>query len=193
MSETVSSAIKLVAGILIVALLVAFGFSTVQSQKTNGNKALNNIEKMNTTLDEADLTQYDGATLAGSQVVEAVKAIAQKDGVVAIVNNGKKVEWYGNSPAIGEVTETVTESADVPSGPDTVIPINSTAVKLISQKKYTSTYITPSQSFIGTVHRDASTGAIIAVAFDSDKSKLPTTAEATAEGYVKGSSSGSTS
>ena len=37
MSETVSSAIKLVAGILIVALLVAFGFSTVQSQKTNGN------------------------------------------------------------------------------------------------------------------------------------------------------------
>lgn len=186
MSETVSSAIKLVAGILIVALLVAFGFSTVQSQKANGNKALNNIEKMNTTLDEADLTQYDGATLAGSQVVEAVKAIAQKDGVVAIVNNGKKVEWYGNSPAIGKVAETkITESPDVSSDKDTVIPINSTAVKLISQKKYTSTYITPSQSFIGTVHRDASTGAIIAVAFDSDKSKLSKTAEATAEEYVK--------
>lgn len=186
MSETVSSAIKLVAGILIVALLVAFGFSTVQSQKTNGNKALNNIEKMNTTLDEADLTQYDGATLAGSQVVEAVKAIAQKDGVVAIVNNGKMVEWYGNSPAIGEVVKTkITESPNVSSDKNKVIPINSTAVKLISQKKYTNTYITPSQSFIGTVHRDASTGAIIAVAFDSDKSELSPTAEATAEEYVK--------
>ena len=95
MDNVPSSAILAIVAIVAACLLGAFIFTTVQSQKESGNQAIAKTEAMNTSLDESTFTQYDGATVTGSQVLSAIK-LMKTEGVVVVVDNGNGVSQYLN-------------------------------------------------------------------------------------------------
>ncbi len=150
MNEVPSSAILAIVGIVMACAFGAFMFNTVQSQKTAGNQAMSKVEQMNAQLDEADITQYDGQVVTGSQVVSAMTMLKDR-GIVLTVHNGKnEATYYINPDADASAQKTDQDNW-------------SKAMKNVKTRssKY---YITPSAQFQGSVVRDAS-GAIIQLTF----------------------------
>ena len=185
MDNVPSSAILAIVAIVAACILGAFIFTTVQSQKEAGNSAINKVDTMNSTLDESTYTQYDGATVTGSQVLAAIKLL-KTNGVAIIVDNGNRSTEYLNTitsdPAGGNENtgtwKTVTKGT-IDSEADTtgdhgegVAADGSTAIKtysdLIAQAKNktnANAYITPSANFVGSIVRDSKNGSIIGVVF----------------------------
>ncbi len=150
MNEVPSSAILAVIAIVTACALGAFLFNTVQSQKTAGNAAMSKVEQMNAQLDEAEITQYDGQVVTGSQVVSALTMLKER-GIVLTIHNGKNEATYYINPD-ADATAQKTDQDNW-----------SKAMKNVKTRssKY---YITPSAQFQGSVIRDAS-GAIIQLTF----------------------------
>ena len=182
MDNVPSSAILAIVAIVAACILGAFIFTTVQSQKEAGNSAINKVDTMNSTLDESTYTQYDGATVTGSQVLAAIKLL-KTNGVAIVVDNGNYASQYLNTMSGGGTTATASwnsiTKATIDSEADTtgdhgegVAADGSTAIKtysdLIAQAKNKTNakaYITPSANFVGSIVRDSKNGSIIGVVF----------------------------
>ena len=187
MDNVPSSAILAIVAIVAACILGAFIFTTVQSQKEAGNSAINKVDTMNSTLDESTYTQYDGATVTGSQVLAAIKLL-KTNGVAIIVDNGNQSTEYLNTitsdPAGGNENtgtwKTVTKGT-IASNADTSgdhgkgfknatesTPSLTAYSDLIAQAKNktnANAYITPSANFVGSIVRDSKNGSIIGVVF----------------------------
>lgn len=156
MDHVPTTAIIIIAGIILAALLAAFAFTTWSNQQEAGNKALQQNDQQNTQMLEAKYTQYDGETVAGSRVLSAIKLA--KDGDVAIcVNNGVAEYSYiydgltstATSFTVTGLTKKTTYSQD-----------------LANAKNATSQYyIAQSANFVGTVVRDPNTNQITGIIF----------------------------
>ena len=190
MDNVPSSAILAIVAIVAACLLGAFIFTTVQSQKESGNQAIAKTEAMNTSLDESTFTQYDGATVTGSQVLSAIK-LMKTEGVVVVVDNGSGVAQYLNQldtfktqasgttavtmPTTDEIS-TADNSGDkglpalhAKNAPDSNKGAYSYMVKEAKNKSDTAMYITPSANYTGGIIRSASNGSIIGVTFQKQK------------------------
>ena len=156
MENIPTTAIILIAAVILAALLAAFGFRTWTQQQESGNEALAQNEAQNTQMLEAQYTQYDGEKVAGSRVLSAIKLA--KDGNVAIcVNNGIAEYSYiydglsssATSFSVTGLTKKTTFSTD-----------------LANAKNPTSNYyISNSATYIGSIVRDPNTTQITGLIF----------------------------
>lgn len=159
MDNVPSSAIMAIIAIVAACLIGAFIFTTVQSQKESGNAALTKVEGMNNQLDEADLTQYDGATVTGSQVKAAIKLLKDQQVSIKVVNGNNTVQYnYTCTGADGSV-EKITENK---TGSDAT---NADSLLTVPTSKNAKGYITPSAQYTGAITRNTQTNVIVQITF----------------------------
>ena len=172
MDNVPSSAIMAIIAIVAACLIGAFIFTTVQSQKESGNAALTKVEGMNNQLDEADLTQYDGATVTGSQVKAAIKLLKDQQVSIQVINGTNVVQYnyqYGSNDTADSVAATKTaELKKIVKGTPGTSEIAATDGSLytaVPTSKNNIGYITPSAQYVGTITRDANTNVICQITF----------------------------
>ena len=176
MDNVPSSAIMAIIAIVAACLIGAFIFTTVQSQKESGNAALTKVEGMNNQLDEADLTQYDGATVTGSQVKAAIKLLKDQQVSIQVINGTKVVQYnyqYGQNDTADSVAATKTAELKkiVKGTPGTgeiaasMDDTNGSLYTTVPTSKNNIGYITPSAQYVGTITRDANTNVICQITF----------------------------
>ena len=166
MTETPTKVITTIVGIIITVLIVSFIFNIWNQQKTSGNKAMAQVEQISANLDEADITQYDGEVVTGSQVLAAIKALEGKEVSIAVCQNTSESAPTAGTPITADTTSkfvyNYTASADALT-PITTADRN-TAYQA-AKSKLTSQYITPSANYTGYVVRSNSTNAILQLVF----------------------------
>lgn len=141
MNHSIVEALGIAAAVVLMALVIIFGFRAFQSGQDTGNNALAKMESVNSAIDESEYTQYDGAFVSGSAVYQAIRANKADTGVVFHVINGSDNSDY--------------DPAD--SGyQDALIAANT---------KGTSKYITPSAKYVGAITRNADNNQITDVTF----------------------------
>ena len=172
MDNVPSSAIMAIIAIVAACLIGAFIFTTVQSQKESGNAALTKVEGMNNQLDEADLTQYDGATVTGSQVKAAIKLLKDQQVSIKVINKagddtGVQYNYTLNNTTLtkliakGQTAKTdTTDSAIAEESAD-----NTATFVTVPTSKNNPGYITPSAQFTGSIHRNEDTNVIDQITF----------------------------
>lgn len=147
--DSISKAIQVVGGIVLTLLLVSLIFSAYSTQQDNANQAITKTNEMNVTLLESDYTQYDGATISGSEVVNVIKRFKDQDiyvgvCVTATSGVGTSFDYYNHDATLG--TNNIKDLAS-------------------AKVKSNANYITPSAQFLGEVKRDDTTGAIVGITF----------------------------
>ena len=143
MDNVPSSAILAIVAIVAACLLGAFIFTTVQSQKEAGNGAVTKTEQMNSSLDESTYTQYDGATVTGTQVLAAAKALKGTEIVIIVKVTDSVFDTFDEQDAKGYSTTLAS-----------------------AKKKGSPNYITPSAKFTGSIQRNPDNGAIMSITFE---------------------------
>ena len=143
MSESIEKIISIGAVAVIAALIVAFGFSIVQGQKANAQKAIGNVDSMNATLDEAAITDYDGRDVTGSQVLSALSSLRDQHIRISVLTKSDAT------------TEAVFYIPAELSGAD-LDAANTKYAKGLSlvKQKTNANYITPSAKYSGMVYRN---------------------------------------
>lgn len=143
MGGSLSEGLRTVFAIVLACLVIGFVFMVWSSVKESGNTALTDTNSMVTQMDEAKYTQYDGAVVTGSEVINVIKQHSN-DTIYVEVDNG-------NGP-IGYIFADRTLSS--PGAP------------LANARTKTDTaYISPNRKFMGEVDRDDVTGAILGIKF----------------------------
>ena len=142
-----SSILKLIAGIAITCGLITFGFLIYNQAKSSGDKIANKTINMASSIAESDITQYDGETVSGSQVINLVKTYTNNGDKITIgVDNGTGTYLYYvyEKDLIDKSTLTVAEMKDIADQ---------------------THYVNPTSSFLGEIIRNPDTDAILGLWF----------------------------
>ncbi|OZB95092.1 ABC transporter permease [Paenibacillus sp. XY044] len=128
-----SSALKVAAGIFLTIALITIVVILFISAQEATKTAQNNFSDIQTELSQASFTVYDGTSISGSQVTNALRKFKDKDQFGILVKTGKnrQGQWYGNQlnistdiandnygsvvntqQRIGNLTETANESSN---------------------------------------------------------------------------------
>jgi hypothetical protein len=93
-----SSALKVAAGIFLTIALITIVVILFISAQEATKTAQNNFSDIQTELSQAAFTVYDGTTISGSQVTNALRKYKDKDqfGVFIATGKNKAGQWYGN-------------------------------------------------------------------------------------------------
>lgn len=93
-----SSALKVAAGIFLTIALITIVVILFISAQEATKTAQNNFSDIQTELSQAAFTVYDGTTISGSQVTNALRKYKDKDQFGILVRTGKNKtgQWYGN-------------------------------------------------------------------------------------------------
>ena len=171
MSESIEKIISIGAVAVIAALIVAFGFSIVQGQKANAQKAIGNVDSMNATLDEAAITDYDGREVTGSQVLSAISSLRDQHIQITVLPKigGTANTFYIPSTLSGDALDTANKQY-------------ATALSKVKQKTNAG-YITPSAKYNGMVYRNKSnqiTDLVFTVSGGAEPTVTPETSLGTA-------------
>ncbi|HBU82973.1 MULTISPECIES: hypothetical protein [Paenibacillus] len=99
-----SSALKVAAGIFLTIALITIVVLLFISAQEATKTAQNNFADIQTELSQAAFTVYDGTTISGSQVTNALRKYADKDqfGIQVITGKNKGGQWYGNQLNISQ-------------------------------------------------------------------------------------------
>lgn len=143
MNHSIVEALGIAAAVVLMALVVIFGFRAYQSGQDTGNNALAKMESVNSSIDESEYTQYDGSVVSGSSVYQAIRTNTADTGVVYVVKNVGGTETTYN-PADSNYSDSLANA----------------------NKKGEATYITPSGKFLGSVVRSDTTKQITEVHFE---------------------------
>lgn len=138
--DSVNKFFLIAAGLVITASLVFLGIRMSDAGKDMGNGVVNSFIEFSTELKEADIMQYDGTTVTGSDVVNFIR---------------KNLSEY--SPGRMAPFEVVVRTATVTTHKDNSSIANITNFSHIS-------YIDPTAKFIGKVIRNDN-GVIVTVTF----------------------------
>lgn len=140
MSDNFGEFIKIIV-VVVVALFIggaAFGFWAVTSGFIG--KATDKVSDMGVTLDESDITQYEGAVVSGTQVVAVIKNLENEDVCVEVVNGRTTGTYIYTDESMTTRSELNVANA---------------------QQKTSEYYINPNGKFLGSVIRDEATGGTI--------------------------------
>lgn len=93
-----SSALKVAAGIFLTIALITIVVILFISAQEATKTAQNNFSDIQTELSQAAFTVYDGTTISGSQVTNALRKYKDKDQFGIYIRTGKNPggQWYGN-------------------------------------------------------------------------------------------------
>ena len=162
MENIAPKAIAAIVGIILTVLLISFIFGIWNQQKTSGNKAMAQVEQISANMEEADITQYDGETVTGSQVLSAIKTLEGKEVSIAVI------QTPGTAPTTVQSEGGNTYVYNYKADSDKIEAI-STADRskdyTDAKSKTTSAYITPSAKYNGSIVRSENTGAILQLIF----------------------------
>ena len=170
MTETPTKVITTIVGIIITVLIVSFIFNIWNQQKTSGNKAMAQVEQISANMDEADVTQYDGEIVTGSQVLGAIKTLEGKEVSIAVIQGA--IESTAANPTTLQSEGGTTFIYNYTASDEAVTAKDSAtrASNYASAKsKTTSAYITPSANYRGSVIRSSTTNAIQQLIFQRIK------------------------
>ncbi len=143
MGGSLSEGLRTVFAIVLTCLVIMFVFMVWSSVKESGNAALTESNSVITQMEEAKYTQYDGAVITGSEVLNVIK-LHQNDKIYVGVNTGSGMVNYIYSDAT----------------------FASAGSSLSNARDKTSTqYINPNSSFTGKVVRASTTDAIVGIEF----------------------------
>lgn len=94
-----SSALKVAAGIFLTIALITIVVILFISAQEATKTAQNNFSDIQTELSQAAFTVYDGTTISGSQVTNALRKYKDKDqfGILVRTGKNKSGQWYGNT------------------------------------------------------------------------------------------------
>lgn len=149
--DVVSSAIMIVVGVVVAAIVALWVYNTVREEKEAGDQALSQVAQMNNALLESQFTIYDGVQIKGSQVINAIRNFESQDTQINVkVNNGtSEVDYCYDTSLKNKI-----DSNDA-----------STGMKIYNNKSDMNSYINPSANFAGTVVRDEKTNTILGIKF----------------------------
>jgi len=93
-----SSALKVAAGIFLTIALITIVVILFISAQEATKTAQNNFSDIQTELSQAAFTVYDGTTISGSQVTNALRKYKDKDqfGIFIATGKNRAGQWYGN-------------------------------------------------------------------------------------------------
>ncbi|CAM4255524.1 ABC transporter permease [Paenibacillus sp. FSL H7-0942] len=146
-----SSALKVAAGIFLTIALITIVVLLFISAQEATKTAQNNFADIQTELSQAAFTVYDGTTISGSQVTNALRKYADKEQFGIKVITGKNVagQWYGNQLNISQDLNNADYGSVI--GPeDKVGIINQTMSEKDNQ------YVNPSGKFKAIIVKDRS-------------------------------------
>lgn len=92
-----SSALKVAAGIFLTIALITIVVILFISAQEATKTAQNNFSDIQTELSQAAFTVYDGTSISGSQVTNALRKFKDKDqfGILVMTGKNKRGQWYG--------------------------------------------------------------------------------------------------
>ncbi|WP_366295468.1 ABC transporter permease [Paenibacillus sp. AN1007] len=146
-----SSALKVAAGIFLTIALITIVVLLFISAQEATKTAQNNFADIQTELSQAAFTVYDGTTISGSQVTNALRKYADKDqfGIQVITGKNKGGQWYGNQLNISQDLNNA-DYGSVIAPDDKVGSINQTMSEKDNQ------YVNPSGKFKAVIVKDRS-------------------------------------
>ncbi|RCX13009.1 hypothetical protein DFR58_11966 [Anaerobacterium chartisolvens] len=151
--ENATTAIKIGAAIVIVMVVVTIGFMVLRSGQDTAKLGLEKLGQVNSDLDTAEVSMYEGSVVSGSEVLNFIEKNKKASfGVKVITNLNTAGVCY-----IKEVTSTGGIGNDI-SESDTDNYIN------IAKDVKRATYINPNGRFLGKVYKNAN-GAITGLLF----------------------------
>ena len=144
-----SSALKVAAGIFLTIALITIVVLLFISAQEATKTAQNNFADIQTELSQAAFTVYDGTTISGSQVTNALRKYSDKDqfGVKVVTGKNIRGQWYGKELNIVLGSE---EYGSVISGDRNLGNISNT----LNEK--TNEYVNPSGKFNAIIVKDKS-------------------------------------
>lgn len=134
-----------VASLLLVFGFIGFVYFTNTTAKESGNKAVSDIAKLNTQIEESDYTDYDGTTVTGAEVINIIKRFSMNE--ICISVDGTSYIYTDTSLATPQTPEEL-----------------SNAIK-DAKTKSNGKYINPGSKYIGKVVRNENTDAIVGLTF----------------------------
>ncbi|WP_145024220.1 ABC transporter permease [Paenibacillus sp. Y412MC10] len=146
-----SSALKVAAGIFLTIALITIVVILFISAQEATKTAQNNFSDIQTELSQASFTVYDGTSISGSQVTNALRKFKDKDQFGIFVKTGKnrQGQWYGNQLNI---------SADIAS--DTYGSVINTGQRVgnltETANESSNEYVNPSGKFKASIVKDSS-------------------------------------
>ncbi|GAB1154075.1 hypothetical protein YWY31_01000 [Paenibacillus illinoisensis] len=146
-----SSALKVAAGIFLTIALITIVVLLFISAQEATKTAQNNFADIQTELSQAAFTVYDGTTISGSQVTNALRKYADKDqfGIQVITGKNKGGQWYGNELNISQDINNADYGSVI--APDNKVgSINQTMSEKDNQ------YVNPSGKFKAVIVKDKS-------------------------------------
>ncbi|MBE7680653.1 MULTISPECIES: ABC transporter permease [Paenibacillus] len=146
-----SSALKVAAGIFLTIALITIVVLLFISAQEATKTAQNNFADIQTELSQAAFTVYDGTTISGSQVTNALRKYADKDqfGIQVITGKNKGGQWYGNELNISQDVNNADYGSVI--APDNKVgSINQTMSEKDNQ------YVNPSGKFKAVIVKDKS-------------------------------------
>lgn len=143
MGGSLSEGLRTVFAIVLACLVIGFVFIVWNSVKESGNTALTDTNSMVTQMDEAKYTQYDGAIITGSEVINVIKQHSNDDIYVGVDVGAGLVNYVHSDATLSA------PGADVS----------------LTRQKTSPTYISPNAKFTGKIVRETTTDAILGVEF----------------------------
>ncbi|PYE49240.1 ABC transporter permease [Paenibacillus barcinonensis] len=146
-----SSALKVAAGIFLTIALITIVVLLFISAQEATKTAQNNFADIQTELSQAAFTVYDGTTISGSQVTNALRKYADKDqfGIQVITGKNRGGQWYGNQLNISQDINNA-DYGSVLAPDEKVGSINQTMSEKDNQ------YVNPSGKFKAIIVKDRS-------------------------------------
>lgn len=157
----VTKIIIFAATIIVVCVLCAIGFKTANEGKSAVNAGTTQINSMASEYQDINKSIYDGATILGSELVNLINGVVQKNDVLAVhvltlANSTGTPTWNYYNRKFDKGTKEIAVS---PS------PSPSTSVPMAKSEK---AYINPTASFLGAVYKDKNSN-IVCIEFTQQK------------------------
>ena len=129
--------LMLAAGTIITCVVISLGFLISREAKDTASNGANQINKLNAEFVDSDKDIYDGATVSGSEVLNAIKKFHGEE-IGVLVKTNKSETFYGYS--FDEDTGEIGAKSD--------------KTYTIATETSNKAYINPYVNFKGTVIRD---------------------------------------
>lgn len=149
MGDTIPGFVVFIGGLVIAALIVSVGFFIYNNQKETSNAVVEQTNRINNQLQEAEWTQYNGTEVTGSEVINVIKRFQEADTYVSVDNGGGEVFYIYADRAL-TTKKTSEEEAELLKAAKT---------------RGNAAYINPNTRFVGVVDRDETTEGILGIKF----------------------------
>ena len=149
MKDNTDQMVHIIGQVVVALFIVAAIFSVWAIASHFISKGSTKLTNISTTMDESQYTDYDGATVSGTQVISAIKQFGQEQ-ICITVNNG-----HSTTPYVYADISLSTPSTNMISAAENKVNLS-------------TVYINPNSHYLGKITRDSTDpihGTIIGLDF----------------------------